>query len=700
MRARPARCAGPAPSSSSASTTPSRAGAARHLGRHERARAPRLLRQRAAGEAGTATSPPDPPAGSAPCEVGVRHVPLLVHATKQILDTWGEDGWELVQVVPGPAAATSSSPTSSARRRERPRPPRARLSSRRRPAGRGVRPGRAAPATSSSPPASCRWSTAQLAAVGKVGALVTPEQAQGPRPHLRAQRAVGHRRAGRPRRRRAVVKVVGFVASAPDFTGQPGVVNGASELLGEVFRRHGRASTPARRSASPPAARRPGRGRAGRRGRAALGLMGGRLTGAAVPARGRPRALADGSARWPRRAAVAPRPRRGHRRAAARRPRAGSRSTCCAGSAAMAFAGGMHVFPGGSVDPADAQPPTAPAGWAGPPPRAVGRGRSAATSRSPGRWSARPCARRSRSPACCSPGPSADELLADVSTDEWEAERVALEAREQSLSELLARRGLRAAHRPAPAARALDHPRGRAQALRHPLLPRRGARRSGLPRGRRRGRPAGTGCGRQDALDAGPADDAADRARCCADLARFDDVAARARRPARRSAGAAACSSSTTPARSSLLLPGDRRPARDARQVTADAAVVLAPNPGPMTLDGTNTWVLRDPGVRRRASSSTPARCTRSTWPRSRARARSRSSCSPTATADHSEGARRFAELTGAPVRALDPAHRLGDEGLAEGDVVAAAGLELRVLATPGHTSDSLSFAAGDGRRC
>jgi enamine deaminase RidA (YjgF/YER057c/UK114 family) len=33
----------------------------------------------------------------------------------------------------------------------------------------------------------------------------------------------------------AVVKVVGFVASAPDFTGQPAVVNGASELLGEVF---------------------------------------------------------------------------------------------------------------------------------------------------------------------------------------------------------------------------------------------------------------------------------------------------------------------------------------------------------------------------------------------------------------------------------------------------------------------------------
>ncbi|WP_151526375.1 DUF4177 domain-containing protein [Serinicoccus kebangsaanensis] len=34
-------------------------------------------------------------------------VPLMIHATKQILDQWGEDGWELVQVVAGPGDGTN-----------------------------------------------------------------------------------------------------------------------------------------------------------------------------------------------------------------------------------------------------------------------------------------------------------------------------------------------------------------------------------------------------------------------------------------------------------------------------------------------------------------------------------------------------------------------------------------------------------------
>jgi glyoxylase-like metal-dependent hydrolase (beta-lactamase superfamily II) len=59
---------------------------------------------------------------------------------------------------------------------------------------------------------------------------------------------------------------------------------------------------------------------------------------------------------------------------------------------------------------------------------------------------------------------------------------------------------------------------------------------------------------------------------------------------------------------------------------------------------------------------------------------------------DHSAGAARLAELSGAQVQAADPAGRLGAEGLADGDVITAAGCELRVVATPGHTADSVSL--------
>jgi glyoxylase-like metal-dependent hydrolase (beta-lactamase superfamily II) len=128
-----------------------------------------------------------------------------------------------------------------------------------------------------------------------------------------------------------------------------------------------------------------------------------------------------------------------------------------------------------------------------------------------------------------------------------------------------------------------------------------------------------------------------------------------------------------------------------ARQVTPSASVVLAPNPGPMTLDGTNTWVLRGPGEQACVVVD-PGPAHEGHLAEVAAQGRVEVVLLTHGHADHSEGAARFAELTGAPVRALDPAHRLGDEGLGEGDVVAAAGVEVRVLHTPGHTSDSLSF--------
>jgi glyoxylase-like metal-dependent hydrolase (beta-lactamase superfamily II) len=128
------------------------------------------------------------------------------------------------------------------------------------------------------------------------------------------------------------------------------------------------------------------------------------------------------------------------------------------------------------------------------------------------------------------------------------------------------------------------------------------------------------------------------------------------------------------------------------RPVTPHAAVVLAANPGLMTLDGTNTWLLRapdsvdavvvDPGPEDEAHLAAVAA----------AAGRVAIILLTHGHHDHSGGAARLHELTGAPVRALDPAHRLGAEGLGEGDVVAASGVELRVWATPGHTSDSLSF--------
>lgn len=122
------------------------------------------------------------------------------------------------------------------------------------------------------------------------------------------------------------------------------------------------------------------------------------------------------------------------------------------------------------------------------------------------------------------------------------------------------------------------------------------------------------------------------------------------------------------------------------------ARCVLAPNASPMTLDGTNTWVLREPGARRSVvvdpGPTDPGHLSAVA-----------SAAGEVAVVllthhhlDHSEAARAFASQMGCGVRALDPSYRLGDEGLGEGDVVAVDGLEIKVVATPGHTADSLSF--------
>ena len=127
---------------------------------------------------------------------------------------------------------------------------------------------------------------------------------------------------------------------------------------------------------------------------------------------------------------------------------------------------------------------------------------------------------------------------------------------------------------------------------------------------------------------------------------------------------------------------------------TGRTLCVLAPNPSLMTLDGTNTWLVAEPG------SATvividPGPGDDGHLQRICALAAERGQRVADIVlthrhADHSAGAPRLAELTGAPVRAVDPAHRLGSEGLTAGDVLDSSGCEMRVIATPGHTSDSV----------
>jgi len=129
---------------------------------------------------------------------------------------------------------------------------------------------------------------------------------------------------------------------------------------------------------------------------------------------------------------------------------------------------------------------------------------------------------------------------------------------------------------------------------------------------------------------------------------------------------------------------------------TVRARCVLAPNPSLMTLDGTNTWLIAEPGSAA-AIVVDPGPDDEGHLHRVRALAsdagqRVSRILLTHGHRDHSAGAGRLAELTGAPVLALDPAQRLGSEGLGPGDVVSAAGCEIRVIATPGHTADSVSL--------
>ncbi|WP_189332265.1 MBL fold metallo-hydrolase [Actinoplanes ianthinogenes] len=121
-------------------------------------------------------------------------------------------------------------------------------------------------------------------------------------------------------------------------------------------------------------------------------------------------------------------------------------------------------------------------------------------------------------------------------------------------------------------------------------------------------------------------------------------------------------------------------------------SLLRAPNPGPMTLDGTNTWILRAPG----AAFGTvidPGPLDEEHLLRIAERGPFQFILITHGHHDHVEGAERLSELLGGTaILAADPAHCLHGEPLDPNESLGGNGLEIHVLDTPGHTRDSVCF--------
>jgi glyoxylase-like metal-dependent hydrolase (beta-lactamase superfamily II) len=134
-------------------------------------------------------------------------------------------------------------------------------------------------------------------------------------------------------------------------------------------------------------------------------------------------------------------------------------------------------------------------------------------------------------------------------------------------------------------------------------------------------------------------------------------------------------------------------PAGVPRQVTARATWLLAPNPSPMTFDGTNSWVLHEPG--RRGSvivdpgPDDPGHLSALVELALDLGGRVDAILLTHGHPDHSAGLRETARKTGAPV--LGASSRWCDQVIGGGPLD-LGGLRVEVIATPGHSSDSLSF--------
>ncbi|MBV9352520.1 MAG: MBL fold metallo-hydrolase [Mycobacterium sp.] len=132
------------------------------------------------------------------------------------------------------------------------------------------------------------------------------------------------------------------------------------------------------------------------------------------------------------------------------------------------------------------------------------------------------------------------------------------------------------------------------------------------------------------------------------------------------------------------------------RPVTETASVLLAHNPGLLTLEGTNTWVLRGPGSDELVIVD-PGPDDDEHLSRVAGLDRIALVLISHRHGDHTDGIDKLVERTGAPVRSAGSGFLRGLSGeLTDGEVIDAAGLRIKVMATPGHTADSLSFVLDD----
>ncbi len=132
------------------------------------------------------------------------------------------------------------------------------------------------------------------------------------------------------------------------------------------------------------------------------------------------------------------------------------------------------------------------------------------------------------------------------------------------------------------------------------------------------------------------------------------------------------------------------------RPVTETASVLLCDNPGLLTLDGTNTWVLQGPGSDEMVIVD-PGPEDDEHIDRIAGLGKIPLVLISHKHEDHTGAIDKLVDRTGAVVRSVGSGFLRGLGGpLTDGEVIDAAGLRITVMATPGHTADSVSFLLDD----